>query len=125
MDGVVVIIRDSNEYLMIQDAEGDFEGKWAPVHGSLEEGENPEDAAVRETKEEVNLDIQVSTEDKIKKTPADYKTDKLHWYLKEDYSGDIQLEEREISDYDWFTPTEVKEAELLPQAEKFFEDYLD
>ncbi|MFB6213670.1 MAG: NUDIX hydrolase [Candidatus Nanohaloarchaea archaeon] len=123
MDGVVVVIREGDKYLMVQDAEGSYEGKWAPVHGSLEEGETPEEAGIREVKEEVNLEVELTQEDKITKTPADYKTDELHWYLTEEYSGEIQVEEREISDYKWMTLDQIEERELLPQAENFFQDY--
>lgn len=123
MDGVVVVIREGDKYLMVQDTEGDFEGKWAPVHGSLEEGETPEEAGIREVKEEVNLEVELTQEDKITKTPADYKTDELHWYLTEEYNGEIQVEEREISDYEWMTLNQIEQRELLPQAENFFQDY--
>lgn len=124
MDGVVVLIRDEDEYLMVQDASGSFEGQWAPVHGSLEEGETPEEAGIREVKEEVNLEVKLSPGDKITKTPADYKTDELHWYLTEEYDGNIELEEREISDYKWMTIYQIEQKELLPQAEKFFKEHM-
>ncbi len=123
MDGVVVIIQDGDEYLMVQDASGSFEGKWAPVHGSLEEGETPEEAGEREVKEEVNLEVTLDPEDKITTTPADYKTDELHWYLKEKYIGNIQVEEREITDYEWLDLKQIEQRELLPQAENFFQEY--
>nr|EGQ40207.1 MAG: NTP pyrophosphohydrolase, Zn-finger domain protein [Candidatus Nanosalinarum sp. J07AB56] len=124
MDGVVVVIRDGDEYLMIQDASGKFKGSWSPVHGSLEEGETPEEAGIREVQEEVNLKVELSPGDKITTTTADYKTDNLHWYLTEGYSGDIQVEEREISDHEWMSLNQIEQKELLPQAENFFQDYM-
>lgn len=47
------------EVLVLQRGEGTrCTGAWEVVHGRIEEGERPEDAAIREVREETGLDIE-------------------------------------------------------------------
>lgn len=121
MDGVVVLIRDGEEYLLVEQGKEPYRGKWGPVHGAMEEGEIQEEAVVRETREEVGL--VVDPIERIAKTPADYKVDKLHWWTAEREKGKIAVDESEISDYGFFGMDEVFDLPLLPQAQNFFEEY--
>ncbi len=124
-DGVVVLIEEDEEYLMIQDADGPYEGQWAPVHGGVEDKDDSiEDAVVRESREEVGLEVKPVK--KIAETDADYGVDRLHWYRADIVSGEIETNE-EISSYGYFTVKEVLEdgMGLLPAAERFFNKYSD
>jgi len=53
--GAGIILQDSEGRLLLQKRVDD--GKWSIPGGWMEEGETPERAAIRETKEETGLDI--------------------------------------------------------------------
>lgn len=52
---VVIYARDTGRVLMLQ--RRDDPGFWQSVTGSLESGEQPDEAAIREVKEELGIDI--------------------------------------------------------------------
>ena len=54
---VAAIIKKDNKILATQRGYGEFEGLWEFPGGKIEEGENKEEAIVREIKEELNADI--------------------------------------------------------------------
>ncbi|WP_224402154.1 NUDIX hydrolase [Pseudonocardia sp. ICBG1034] len=54
---VVVVVLDGNRVLMIQRSDN---GRWALPGGGQELGESVRDAAVRETREETGLDVEVT-----------------------------------------------------------------
>jgi len=122
-DGVVVLIRDESGYLLIEQGKDPYRGRWGPVHGAIEEGETQEEAVIRETKEEVRLDVE--PDKKITTTPADYKVENLHWWTAENKGGEIRVDKSEISDYGFFDLEKIHDLPLLPQTEKFFEEYED
>ena len=56
---VAAIIKKDNKYFATQRAYGDFEGGWEFPGGKMEPGETPQDALIREIKEELDADITV------------------------------------------------------------------
>lgn len=52
----IIIVKD-NKYLLIREDKKNWFNGWIFPGGKVEEGENIEDAALRELKEEINLDI--------------------------------------------------------------------
>ena len=56
---VDVLIEDKGTILLIQRKGEPFDGKWALPGGFVEYGETVEQAAVREVKEEVGIDVQL------------------------------------------------------------------
>jgi 8-oxo-dGTP pyrophosphatase MutT (NUDIX family) len=78
-----------------------FPSCWTFPGGKAEEGETPEETAVRETKEETNLNF---VPKKLFRT-SHYQDRLMYRYLGE-WSGDIRLQEDELSDFGWFTFTE-------------------
>lgn len=59
VDVVAAIIVDDGKILATQRGYGEFEGGWEFPGGKVEPGETPEEAIVREIKEELNADIVV------------------------------------------------------------------
>ena len=75
-----------------------FPGCWACPGGKAELGETPEEAAVREVKEETNLNF----------TPTSlflksYFQDREMFRFLGISSGEIKLQEEEIADSNWFS----------------------
>ena len=56
---VAAIIQKENKIFATQRGYGDFKDGWEFPGGKIEEGESPEDAIVREIKEELRADIRV------------------------------------------------------------------
>ena len=61
IDAVAAIIEKDGEILATQRGYGEFEGGWEFPGGKVEAGEAPEQAIVREIKEELNADIAVGS----------------------------------------------------------------
>ena len=54
---VAAIIKEGSRILATQRGYGDFEGGWEFPGGKIEPGESPEDAIVREIREELEADV--------------------------------------------------------------------
>lgn len=84
-----------------------FPNTWAAPGGRGHEGEIPEQIVVRELKEEVNLDFKPT---KLFAT-GKYKDRDLFRFLGE-WSGDIKIQEEELTEWNWFSYEEAINLEL-------------
>jgi NADH pyrophosphatase NudC (nudix superfamily) len=116
--GIVVVIKQNAKYLLIKQNKNPYKGFWAPVHGVVEMGETEEEAVIRETIEEVNLEVKPIK--KLYTSSADYKVDVLHWWLAEYKSGNIKIDLKEASEYGFFSLQELATLQLLPMTKNFF-----
>lgn len=104
----IVIINQNGQILSLLRSESD---SWKPLHwglpgGHIDEGETPFEAAIRETKEECNLDVNLIYADSIV-TDENYR---IYLYYAVQYSGDIQLS-FEHSEYKWYTVEELLQVQ--------------
>ncbi len=109
-------------------------GGWLPPGGHIEEGEFPDEAALRETKEETGLDVELLSDDAIKYADGDsrtigtpftityedirYKTGSHHVhfdliYIARVKGGSISAK-KESDEARWFTSNEIKDLDTLP-----------
>ena len=113
---VLVIIREDNRTLLLLRPKI---ARWAPFKwgfpgGKIEEGETPEEAAVRETKEETDLDV-------VKLKPLDLKVDKpIATYYTREYTGKVQID-YEHDDWVWVSRETIGRYPLAPQVLTLFE----
>ncbi len=56
MVSLALCFNKNKELLLVKQKDRDF---WSPPSGEIEKNESPQEAAVRETKEEINLDIRI------------------------------------------------------------------
>lgn len=91
---------------------GDFKGGWEFPGGKIEEGETPQEALVREIKEELETDIAVG--ELIDTIEYDYPTFHLSMdcFWAEIVSGELVLTEHEAAK--WLTKDELDSVEWLP-----------
>ncbi len=117
MVGVGVLIRKGGKVLLIKRAQPPSYGKWTVPGGLVELGETTRDAAIREMKEECNIQVKIErlldTFDYIEKDDADKV---LYHYIIVDFLGSYVSGELEpgddVADAAWFTLAEVDRAEI-------------
>jgi len=109
---VAAIIRDNNKIFATARGYGEFKGWWEFLGGKIEEGETPEQALVREIREELTVEIEVG--DKIKTVDYEYP----NFYLTMEcfwaniVAGELQLLEAE--DAKWLAKEELDSVKWLP-----------
>ena len=91
---------------------GDFQGGWEFPGGKIEEGETPQEALVREIREELETEIAVG--ELIDTIEYDYPTFHLSMdcFWAEIVSGNLVLKEHEAAK--WLTRDELDTVEWLP-----------
>ena len=109
---VAAIIKKDNKYFATQRGYGDFEGGWEFPGGKIEPGETPQQALVREIKEELDADIIVG--DLVETVEYDYPKFHLtmHCFLCELASEHIVLLEHEAAK--WLKTDELETVDWLP-----------
>ncbi len=114
---VAAIIKATNEngepiIFATQRGYGDLKGGWEFPGGKIEEGETPQEALVREIKEELETEIRVG--ELIDTIEYDYPTFHLSMdcFWAEIVSGDLVLKEHEAAK--WLTKNELDSVEWLP-----------
>ena len=91
---------------------GDFKGGWEFPGGKIEEGETPQEALVREIREELETEIRVG--EMIDTIEYDYPTFHLSMdcFWAEIVSGELILKEHEAAK--WLKKNELNLVEWLP-----------
>jgi len=114
---VAAVIKATNEkgepiIFATQRGYGDFKGGWEFPGGKIEEGETPQEALVREIREELDTEIVVG--ELIETIEYDYPTFHLSMdcFWVEIVSGDLVLKEHDAAK--WLTKEELGTVEWLP-----------
>lgn len=114
---VAAVIKAENEkgepiIFTTQRGYGDLKGGWEFPGGKIEEGETPQEALVREIREE--LDTKIIVHDLIDTIEYDYPSFHLSMdcFWAEIVSGDLVLKEHEAAR--WVTKEELDSVEWLP-----------
>jgi len=110
---VAAVIRDAEgRILATQRGYGEMKGGWEFPGGKIEPGESPQEALVREIREE--LDATVAIESLLTTTEYDYPTFHitLHCYLCHVAQGSLTLKEHLSAR--WLTRSELWSVDWLP-----------
>ena len=116
-------IEKDNEYLMLHRTKKEHDynkDKWIGIGGKFENGESPEDCAVREVREETGLNI--APED-LEYCGIVIYTEFMHIFRARKFSGSLKTDCDE-GDLEWVPLSKLKE---LPhwQADEIFYDFLE
>ncbi|MGP1437311.1 MAG: (deoxy)nucleoside triphosphate pyrophosphohydrolase [Phocaeicola sp.] len=109
---VAAVIRDKDKIFATARGYGEFKGGWEFPGGKIEEGETPQEALVREIKEELEAEIEVGQ--LIDTIEYDYP----NFHLSMDCfwaaikSGQLVLKEAEAAK--WLSKQELNSVEWLP-----------
>ncbi|MBT3658060.1 MAG: NUDIX hydrolase [Euryarchaeota archaeon] len=108
----VMILNSEGKVLMGKIERGHFVGHWTLPGGYMDHDEHPAIGCVRETVEEMGIDIELSDDEPIvtQRIFTDEGISFVSFTYKAEWLGDnsqIKLKENEISDYAWLTPKEA------------------
>ena len=114
-----VIVKDDKVFAT-QRGYGDFKDGWEFPGGKMEPGETPQEALIREIKEELQTEIIVG--DLLKTVHYDYPKFhlKMHCFLCEIASGELTLVEHEAAK--WVSEETIDAIEWLPADLIIIED---
>lgn len=112
-----IIIRD-NLILLVKKGQTSKNnpGTWSCPRGQIDEGETPEQAVIREVKEETGLDFKPTELLRKKETQK-----KIRYRYLGNWSGNINLQKEELDDYGWFTYEETKKLEFSSDYREIIE----
>lgn len=112
---VAAIIQKDGKIFATQRGYGEFKGGWEFPGGKIEEGETPEQALVREIREELETEIEVG--ELLEQVEYDYPNFHLSMdcFLCTIKSGDLVLKEHE--DARWLGKEQLDSVEWLPADE--------
>lgn len=109
---VAAIIKNGDKVFATQRGYGEFAGGWEFPGGKIEAGETPQQALIREIKEELDTEIEVG--EFVNTVEYDYP--KFHLtmrcYICEVKSGDLTLKEH--SSAKWLTKDTLNSVDWLP-----------
>lgn len=109
---VAAIIIKNRKVLATQRGYGDFKGGWEFPGGKIDDGETPEEALIREIKEE--LDTEVEVIELLDTVEYDYPNFHLSMdcFICNIKSGDLVLKEHEAAQ--WLTKETLDSVNWLP-----------
>lgn len=97
------LIKKDGKYLLVQEAKPEVYGQWCTPGGKIEEGETPEEATVREVKEETGYNIRITKSLGI--MPSGVLS--IHMFEAEIVGGESGFQEGELMDIKWLTADEI------------------
>lgn len=114
--GVGVIIRNNGMLLLQKRVGAHGAGTWGLPGGHIEFGESPVDAAVRESKEEADVDI---VNVRIVGVTNDVMRDEGKHYFtffveSELAGGNVKINDSSVSEFGWFSPDNLPSPLFLP-----------
>ena len=109
---VAAIIKHGDKVFATQRGYGELKGGWEFPGGKIEAGETPQQALIREIKEELDTEIEVNAY--MDTVEYDYPTFHLSMdcYWSEIITGDLVLKEHEAAK--WLTREQLGDVDWLP-----------
>ncbi len=119
MEGVLGIIKRDGKYLMgIESKDSPLKGKWRLLGGKLDAGESPEDALVRELREEAQIEIEL--DGYIGVVKGECHDIDIHIFTAGWVSGELKPKVDEISEMRWFDLREIAKLDTDSISRRLF-----
>lgn len=117
------IIVDNNQVLLVKHNGG----HWGFPKGHVEKNETEEQTAIREVKEETNLDVEIINN---KRYVEEYITNKgrkkeVVYFIAKKIGGEIKKQEEEIQEIKWFNIEEAIEMITYEGSRKIFKEAIN
>jgi 8-oxo-dGTP pyrophosphatase MutT (NUDIX family) len=100
--GVKCVIQQDGRWLMIRNSYG--KGHWTFPGGGVNRSEDPADAAIREVREEVGIDLGSVEPIGTYQSNIQFKHDTVHCYVATVLRPDHQIDMTEVIESGWFSP---------------------
>ena len=117
------IIIEDNRVLLVKHQKG----HWGFPKGHVEKNETEMETAIREVKEETNLDVKIVDNTRF---VEEYITDKgnekevVYFYAKK-VGGEIKSQEEEVSETKWFSFEEARQVITYKESKETFRKFLE
>ncbi len=104
----VVLHDQSDRYLMVQELKASAYGLWNIPAGHANEGETPQEAAIREAKEEVGYTVELESDKPLYCEADPHKDRTFYAFLARITGGEMELQKDEILDAKWLKINEIE-----------------
>ena len=117
------IIIDNNKVLLVKHNKG----HWGFPKGHVEKDETEVQTAIREVKEETNIDVEVDESKRysIKYNPEENITKEVIFFIAKKIGGSIKPQESEINTVEWFDFEEALEVITYDNSKELLKNYLE
>ena len=128
--GAGVLCIKNERVLLVKMNYGKFKGEWILPGGMVESGEHPHIAAVREFKEESNLDIKLLELLTVRYRSLNDRTDNTYWVFTGELDDhvtehDLDWDEKELQDVKfWSIDSALKASTVRPHTKYYVQLYL-
>ena len=101
------VIFDNDKVLVLKQVQG----HWGFPKGHVENNETEIETAIREIKEETNLDVEINEKFRYVETysPKENVTKDVDFFVANKIGGDVKPQEEEVSEIKWVSPKEALE----------------
>lgn len=118
---VVGLRNERDEVLMVETSR--LRGWWQPVGGGVDpDDDGPEAAAVREAKEELDLELDVTDLTLIAEAPYDFGVGTVHFYeARVSSTAPLSFNAREILRHQWLPVAQARKLRSFPATASFLD----
>lgn len=105
-----VVLKDENEqFLLVQEKQPNAYGLWNLPAGWIDEGETPQQAAIREAKEETGFDVKLQMQEPVLSKLNDKGNRLLTSFHAQIVGGVLKFPKGEILTAKWLTLEEIED----------------
>ena len=119
------VILNTNKEILLMHRNTEQLKQWELPGGKLEKGELPEQTAIRELKEELNIEIEIEKYLGYKEFEDNETILKYHWYKCRILRGSPELVEEKFDNLKYFNKKELEGNRELSSNMKVFISYID
>ncbi len=116
------VIFDGDKVLVIQQVKG----HWGFPKGHVENGETEVETAMREIKEETNIDVEINENYRYieRYSPEENVEKDVVFFVAKKIGGEIKVQEEEVKATEWLSPREAVERVTYASSKKIMNDVI-
>lgn len=116
------VIFDGDKVLVIQQVKG----HWGFPKGHVENGETEVETAMREIKEETNIDVEINENYRYieRYSPEEDVEKDVVFFVAKKIGGEIKVQEEEVKATEWLSPREAVERVTYESSKRIMNDVI-
>jgi len=126
-----VLIDNENRVLIVKRSknESSYASMWELPSGKVDHGEDPNEAIIREFKEETNLNVKALFPFKVTHYTIDKPDSKRHtvqiiYFVKKTSENEIKLNDDEHEEFAWITPDDFDKYDIIDDVKTIINNAL-